>query len=42
MEFVGMPDHFGESGKPDELMDKWGMRSRNIVAAAEKVLKRKK
>ncbi|MFH1057035.1 MAG: transketolase C-terminal domain-containing protein, partial [Candidatus Micrarchaeota archaeon] len=41
MEFVGMPDHFGESGTPAELMKKWGMTSPAIIAAAEKVLKRK-
>ena len=41
MEFVGMPDAFGESGQPYELMKKYGMTKHTIVDAAEKVLKRK-
>ncbi|HEX6977249.1 MAG TPA: transketolase C-terminal domain-containing protein [Patescibacteria group bacterium] len=40
-EFVGMPDHFGESGEPDELLEKYGMKAANIVDAAKSVLKRK-
>jgi transketolase len=40
-EFVGMPDHFGESGEPVELTAKWGMDSKAIIAAVERVLKRK-
>lgn len=40
-EFVGMPDHFGESGEPMELTVKWGMDSKGIMAAVRKVLKRK-
>jgi len=40
-EFVGMPDHFGESGEPAELIAKWGMDSKAIVAAVKKVVKRK-
>jgi len=32
MEFVGMNDRFGESGKPHELMEKFGLTSGNIVA----------
>ncbi len=38
---VGVGDRFGESGKPDELMDAYGLRAANIVEAAESVLKRK-
>ena len=41
MEYVGMPNHFGESGEPDELLEKWGMKSHHIVDAVKKVLKRK-
>lgn len=41
MEFVGMPDTFGESGKAGELMDKYGLRSVNICNAINTVLKRK-
>lgn len=41
MEFVGMPDHFGESGQPDELLKKYGMKSKNIEEAVKKVISRK-
>lgn len=41
IEFVGVKDTFGESGTPDELMEKYGLKARNIVAAAEKVMQRK-
>ena len=41
MEFVAVKDHFGESGTPDELMIKYGLDTSNIVAAVEKVIKRK-
>jgi len=40
-EFIGMPDHFGESGEPMELTAKWGMDSKAIVTAVKKVTKRK-
>ena len=41
MEFIGMPDHFGESGEPDELLEKWGMKSKHIIEAVKKVVERK-
>ncbi|MEA3272575.1 MAG: transketolase family protein [Patescibacteria group bacterium] len=41
MEFVGMPDSFGESGAPEELLKKYGMTSARIIKAIKKVLKRK-
>jgi transketolase len=41
-EFVGMPDHFGESGEPTELIVKWGMDSKGVYEAVKKVIKRKK
>lgn len=41
MEFVGMPNHFGESGTPDELLEKWGMKAKNIIDAVKKVISRK-
>ena len=41
VEFVGLTG-FAESGTPDELLDKYGMRAVNIAAAARKVLARKK
>jgi transketolase len=40
MEFVGLTN-YAESGLPDELLDKYGMRAANIVAAARRVLARK-
>lgn len=41
-EFVAMPDHFGESGQPAELLAHYGMDAAAIVAAARRVLRRKK
>ena len=40
-EYVAVNDQFGESGKPDELMKKYGLDAAHIVAAVEKVIKRK-
>jgi transketolase len=42
VEMVGMPNSFGESGKPEELIDKYGMGKSAIIKAINKVLKRKK
>lgn len=42
IEYVGTKDTFGESGKPEELLVKYGLDTVDIVAAAEKVLARKK
>jgi transketolase len=42
MEFIGMPDSFGESGKPDELLKKYRMKAKDIVDAAKLVISRKK
>jgi transketolase len=41
IEYVGTNDTFGESGKPTELLTKYGLDTPFIVAAAEKVLGRK-
>ena len=41
MEFVGIKDTFGESGKPADLIVKYGLKDVNIVEAVRKVLKRK-
>jgi transketolase len=38
---VGTKDTFGESGKPVELLKKYGLDVADIVAAAEKVMSRK-
>jgi transketolase len=42
IEAVGMPDSFGESGTPEELLKKYGMKAKDIVKAVERVIKRKK
>lgn len=41
IEFIGMPNSFGESGQPEELLTKYGMKSVNIIEAVKKVIKRK-
>lgn len=41
MEFVGIDDKFGESGKPEELMVKYGLKAVNIAEAAKKAISRK-
>ena len=41
MEFIGMQNSFGESGEPDELLEKYKMKSKDIVNACKKVLSRK-
>ena len=41
VELVGVNDRFGESGKPDELMKKFGLSSDNIVDAALRAIGRK-
>ncbi len=41
VEMVGMNDQFGESGSPEELIDKYGLRSENIISKIHKVLIRK-
>lgn len=41
LEMIGVNDTFGESGKPKDLMVKYGLDSKSIVAAAEKAIGRK-
>lgn len=41
IEMVGVDDTFGESGKPEELMEKYGLTTQSIVDAAIKAVKRK-
>jgi len=41
IEMVGVNDSFGESGKPVELLKKYGLDPESIVVAAEKVISRK-
>ncbi|MBD0285975.1 MAG: transketolase family protein [Flavisolibacter sp.] len=40
-EYVAVNDSFGESGKPAELMKKYGLDAENIVRAVKKVMERK-
>ncbi len=41
MEMVAVNDAFGQSGKPDELMELYGLKDKNIAEAAQKVIARK-
>lgn len=41
LEMVAVDDSFGESGKPAELMTKYGIDAANIVKAAQRVIARK-
>lgn len=40
-EFVAVNDSFGESGTPDQLLDKYGLSAESIVDAAQKAIQRK-
>lgn len=40
MEFVAVDDSFGESGKPEELFEKYGLGKSSIVEAVKRVMKR--
>lgn len=41
LEIIGVDDSFGESGKPVELLAKYGLSVENIVEAAKKAIARK-
>jgi transketolase len=41
LEMVAVNDSFGESGTPDELLVKYGLDTKDIVAAAQKAISRK-
>lgn len=41
IEFVGMSDCFGESGKPEELAEKFGLKAGNIAQAVKRIIERK-
>ena len=41
LEMVGVNDRFGESGPPMQLMEKYGLDAKAIIAAAKKVIARK-
>ena len=42
VEYVGVQDSFGESGTPEQLMEKYGLNAAAIVVAAKKAINRKK
>lgn len=42
IEFIGTNDTFGESGTPEQLLEKYGLTPRHIAEAAEKAIGRKK
>ncbi|HNE50356.1 MAG TPA: transketolase family protein [Chitinophagales bacterium] len=41
IEMVAVQDTFGESGTPDQLLEKYGLMPNDIIAKAEKVMARK-
>jgi transketolase len=41
MKIIGMPDKFGESGKPSDLMRKYGLTDNEIVSAVKELVKGK-
>lgn len=41
MGMVGVDDTFGESGKPEELMEKYGLNAKSIIEACKKAIARK-
>ncbi|MEG0769577.1 MAG: transketolase family protein [Ruthenibacterium sp.] len=41
VESVGINDTFGESGQPEELMERYGLTARDIVAAVHRAIARK-
>ena len=42
LERIGMKDHFGESGEPNELLAHFGLDAKHIRLAAHHVVERKK
>jgi len=41
VEMVAVNDSFGESGKPSELLDKYGLGVKDVIAAAKRAIARK-
>ena len=41
MEFVAVNDTFGESGKPSDLLDKYGLSVEDVKTAIKKAINRK-
>jgi transketolase len=42
MEYVGIQDTYAESATPEQLLEKYGLTAKEVVAAARRVLKRKR
>ena len=42
IEFVGVPDVYGQSGEPAELLKHFGLDPRGIMEKVRKVIRRKK
>lgn len=42
MEFVGIQNTYAESATPDELLDKYGLRAKDVIAAAMRAIQRKR
>ena len=40
-EYIAVNDSFGESGKPDQLLDKYGLGKKDIIAAVKRAISRK-
>jgi transketolase len=41
IEFIGVKDQFGQTGKPDELIEHYGMGEKDIYAAVQRVMLRR-
>ena len=41
MEIIGVQDRFGESGEPNELLEKFGLTSKNVIESAKRAIKKK-
>ena len=41
MRFVGVKDRFGESGKPEELLKKFGCTHRDVIKAVKEILRKR-
>ena len=41
IEFIGVHDKFGQSGKPEELLTHYGMSVEDIIEASKKAIDRK-
>ena len=42
MEMVGIQDSFGQTGKPEQLMEFYKLKAVDVAVAVRKVIKRKK